>query len=76
MAIVRHITDVPEAENCKNCTPCLRLRLLELGFLPGEDIEIVSHKLGLWVVNMLSEKGDVVSTIALREEEFDRICLL
>ncbi len=70
------VIDVPQPENCQKCNPCLRLRLMELGFIEGSEIEIVSHKLGLWVVNILSDSGDVSSTMALREEEFDRICLL
>lgn len=72
----KKVIDVPQPEDCKKCNPCLRLRLMELGFIQGNEIEIVSHKLGLWVVNILSDSGDVASTMALREEEFDRICLL
>ena len=74
--MIRKILDVPQPVDCKHCTPCLRIRLMEMGFIEGEEIEIVSHKLGLWVVNTLSAHGNVTSTIALREEEFERICLL
>ena len=70
------VDDIPQPTNCQNCTSCLRLRLMELGFIHGSEIEIVSHKLGLWIVNILSDSGDVSSTMALREEEFDRICFL
>jgi Fe2+ transport system protein FeoA len=34
------IVGVREGEPCTNCTPCLRLRLLEFGFLIGEEVEI------------------------------------
>ena len=54
----------------------MRLRLLELGFIQGENIEIVSHKLGLWIVNILSSNGNPVSTMVLRDDEFERLCLI
>jgi Fe2+ transport system protein FeoA len=34
------VVGVKEGEPCTNCTPCLRLRLLEFGLLIGERIEI------------------------------------
>ena len=74
--MIRTIIDVPQADNCQNCVSCLRLRLMEMGFVNGQPIEIVSHKLGLWIVNILSDNGDTSSTYALRDEEFERICLL
>ena len=74
--MIKTISDVPQPEDCKNCVPCLRIRLMEMGFIEGEEIEVVSHKLGLWIVNTLSTNGNITSTVALREEEFDRICLL
>jgi Fe2+ transport system protein FeoA len=69
------VIDVPQPENCEKCTPCLRLRLMEMGFITGEKIEIEDKKLGLWVVNILSENEDTSSRVALRQEELDRICL-
>lgn len=67
------IKDVPQKIDCENCKTCTRLRLMEMGLLPGTLIEIVKHQSGLWIVNVLSEFGQIESTIALREEEADRI---
>ena len=69
------ILDVPQPENCQNCTPCLRLRLMEMGLITGERVEIEDRRLGLWIVNILSENEDISSRVALRQEELDRICL-
>lgn len=69
------VLDVPKSNNCQNCTPCMRLKLMEMGFIQGQHIEITNKKLGLYLVNILSENGLVDSTIALRQEELDRICL-
>lgn len=67
--------DIPQPENCEKCTPCLRLRMMELGLITGQKIEINDKRLGLWLINILSDNDDVATTIALRPEELDRICL-
>jgi Fe2+ transport system protein FeoA len=46
-----------------------------LGFITGEKIEVVKSFSGLKIVNILTENDIVITTYALREEEFDRICL-
>ena len=69
------IVDVPQPENCQKCVPCLRLRLMEMGFISGEKIEFGEKRLGLYTVNILSENDDISSVVALRQEELDRICL-
>lgn len=69
------VVDVPQPENCEKCTPCLRLRLMEMGFISGEKIEIEDKRLGLWVVNILTENEETSSRVALRQEELDRICI-
>lgn len=69
------VVDVPQPENCEKCTPCLRIRLMEMGLITGEKVEIEDKKLGLWIVNILSEKDQTSSRVALRQEELDRICL-
>lgn len=69
------VLDVPQPENCERCTPCLRLRLMEMGFIAGEKIEIEDKRLGLWIVNILTENEEASSRVALRQEELDRICL-
>ena len=70
-----NVIDVPQPEDCKKCTPCLRLRMMEIGFISGQKIEIMDKRLGLWLVNILSDNDSTTSTIALRQEELDRICL-
>jgi Fe2+ transport system protein FeoA len=69
------VIDVPANDPCENCTPCLRLRLMDMGFIPGQKIELEEKRLGLWIVNMVSENGNQEQTFALRPEELDRICL-
>ena len=67
------VEDVPQTEPCLNCTPCLRLRIMEMGIIPGEKIELEKHHLGLWKVNILGNNNNVVSTIAMRDEEMERV---
>jgi Fe2+ transport system protein FeoA len=69
------VLDVPQNEPCENCTPCLRLRLMDMGFIKGQKIEIEKKRLGLWVVHLVSENGNTEQTFALRPEELERICL-
>jgi Fe2+ transport system protein FeoA len=69
------IKDVPESEPCQNCNSCLRLRIMELGMYSGEMIEIEGHRLGLWIVNILSDNGSILSKIIMRDEEIKRIIL-
>jgi Fe2+ transport system protein FeoA len=71
-----HITNVTENVPCVNCNPCLRLRLMDMGFIPGQKIEVEKTKLGLWLVHLKSNEGNHEQTFALREEEFDRLCLI
>lgn len=73
--MIYEVLDVPQPVNCENCNPCLRIRLMELGFITGQKIELGKKRLGLYSVNILTENGDVAQTIALREEELERICL-
>jgi Fe2+ transport system protein FeoA len=67
------VEDVPQTEPCLNCTPCLRLRIMEMGIIPGEKIELERHHLGLWTVNILTNNNNIASTIAMRDEEMERI---
>jgi len=48
---------------------------MEMGLMPGSLIELTKHQAGLWIVNLLSSSGQVESTIALRDEEAERIIL-
>ena len=68
------VIDVPQKENCENCIPCMRLKLMDIGFITGQEIDIEEQKLGLHLVHILSENGHVEQTIALRVEELERIC--
>jgi Fe2+ transport system protein FeoA len=47
----------------------MKLRIMELGILPGERIRIEGHHLGLWVIAILDHSNRAASTIAMREEE-------
>jgi Fe2+ transport system protein FeoA len=71
-----NITSVTENVPCENCNPCLRLRLMDMGFIPGQKIGVEKTKLGLWLVHLKSNEGNHEQTFALREEEFDRLCLI
>lgn len=72
---IYEILDVPEKTPCENCSVCLRLRMMELGLLSGEKIRIKGHRLGLWIIDILNENNTTQSTLVLRENEFERICL-
>jgi len=69
------VADVSENNPCENCTPCMRLKLMDMGFIREQEIEISEKKLGLYLVNVISDGGQIDSTVALRQEELDRICL-
>ena len=73
--MIYEIIDIPEPENCEKCVPCLRLRMMEMGFITGERIEFGESRLGLYTVNILSDNNDVSSVVALRQEELNRICM-
>ena len=68
------VIDVPQNEPCEHCTPCMRMKLMEIGFLEGQEIEVTEKMKGLFVIDMISPNGYTEQTIALREEELDRIC--
>jgi len=72
---VCEVIDVPQKVNCEKCVPCLRLKMMEMGFICGQQIEISEKRLGLYLVNILSGSGHVESTLALRPEELDRVIL-
>jgi Fe2+ transport system protein FeoA len=69
------VIDVPQPENCQNCIPCMRMKLLEIGFIVGQEIEVSEKMNGMYVVDMYSPNGNIEQTIALRKEELGRICL-
>ena len=63
------IVGVPPNEPCLNCIPCIKLRIMELGIMPGERIRIEGHHLGLWIIAILNSSNRASSTVAMREEE-------
>lgn len=69
------IIDIPQNNPCENCHPCMRMRLMEMGFVPGVELEIKEKRRGMFLVKTFSENGNVEQTFALRKEELDRICL-
>jgi Fe2+ transport system protein FeoA len=73
--MVYEVVGVPQNNSCDKCNPCLRVKLMEMGFISGQDIEIQKKQWGLYVVNLLSKDGHVEQTIAMREDELGRICL-
>jgi Fe2+ transport system protein FeoA len=72
---IYNIIDVPQNNPCENCKTCLRLRMMELGLYPGERIYINKKSLGLWIINILGTKNTISSTLALRDDEFKRLCI-
>jgi Fe2+ transport system protein FeoA len=57
------------------CDSCVRMKLMEMGLFNGEKIKLVGKSHGLWRLDILNSKNTTVSTLALREEEVDRICV-
>ena len=68
------VIDVPQNNPCQNCTPCMRMRLMEMGFVMGTEIDIKERQSGMYIVDMISPNGYTEQTIALRKEELDRVC--
>ncbi len=69
------VIDVPQPDDCKYCDVCMRMRLMEIGFVPGQHIKVEGERFGLYVVHMIASNGRIEQTIALRSEELGRICL-
>lgn len=67
------INTVPQSIPCQNCKTCLRIRLMEMGLTDGEFLQINGHSHGLWRVTILDESKHTVFSLALRDEEMDRI---
>ena len=70
---VYRVDDVTEGSPCQGCNPCLKLRLMELGFICGETVRVKKHQLGIYILSVLSYSGHECSTIALRDDETSRI---
>lgn len=70
------IEEILSGVPCLNCTPCIKLRLMEIGLDAGEKIQVENHQHGLWLLSILSKNGSITSKIALRDEEMERVCVL
>ena len=64
---------VPQNNPCQNCTPCLKLKIMEMGLYPSERILMEAKKLGIWIVKILDGRGNATSTLAMREDEVEGI---
>lgn len=67
------VIDVPQNIPCDNCKPCIRLRMMELGFICGEYVKPKRFQGGVWLVTILTDQKEECQTIALRHEELNRI---
>ena len=72
---IYRIVDIPQLSPCGNCKPCIRLRMMEMGFYENQKLRLTKHQYGLWLVDLLSFDDNVESTIALRDEELGRIII-
>jgi len=67
------VKDVPQNQPCENCKICMRLRLMEMGFVDGQKVRMSEMQKGLWRVSFLNEFEVPTHSIALRKDEIDRI---
>lgn len=72
---IYEVIDIPQKNPCNNCNSCLRLRMMELGVIKGERIRVIDHKFGIFIIEILNNNNTTQSILALREDEFERICL-
>lgn len=67
------VKDVPQSKPCQNCEVCLRLKLMEMGFIAGQKIRVIEYQKDLCKVTLLDEFDKPIYHMGLRKEEFDRI---
>lgn len=67
------VVDIPEAEHCLKCKPCIRLRMMEMGFICGEIIKVKLHQNGVYLVSLLTNGGEECQSIAVRDNELSKI---
>ncbi len=70
---VYRILCVPPNDPCQECSPCLKLKIMEMGLFPNENILMEGKRLGIWIVKILDSKGNITSTLAMREDEVSGI---
>ena len=66
------VKDVPQSKPCLDCDSCMRLRLMEMGIVPGQKLRIKKFQETLWTISVL-ENDVPVSTFGLRDDEVERI---
>ena len=72
--VMYEVIDVPQSEECLNCIPCLRLKMMEMSFIAGQKILLTRKQHGIVLIDFLSDhSSDPVYSIALRDEEAQRI---
>lgn len=67
------VQDVPKENPCSECKSCLRLKLLELGVIPGQKVKVKKINGELWTLTFINENGNPESRFGLRDEELKRI---
>jgi Fe2+ transport system protein FeoA len=73
---IYEISEISSGNPCLECNSCIRMRLMEMGLTEGEQIRVEDNSHGLYILSILSKKGNLFTTLALREEEMERICVL
>jgi Fe2+ transport system protein FeoA len=73
---IYEISEISSGNPCLECNSCIRMRLMEMGLTEGEQIRVEGKSHGLYRLSILSKKGNLFTTLALREEEMERICVL
>ena len=66
------VKDVPQSNPCLSCVSCVRLRLMEMGVVPGQRLRIKKFQETLWVISVM-ENDVAISTFGLRDDEMERI---
>jgi Fe2+ transport system protein FeoA len=61
---------------CQKCDSCLKRSLIEMGLQENEKIQVVGRSLGLWRIDILNEDNTKNSSLAFRDEEVSKICVL
>ena len=69
------VVDIPQPMDTLHCDFCIRVKLLEMGLVPGTHIRIEKERLGINIVHLLSSNGSIETTLALRSEELLNVCL-
>ena len=59
-------------EICNDCNFCLRMKLLEIGVRPGQQIKLQQVNKELWRVSIL-EDGKPITNLGLRKTEVDEL---